>query len=213
MAVEHVFVLMLENRSFDHLFGLSQRQLTLIPSSANFSLGAPDRCASDPAHEFDNVQHQINNGAMDGFDDDLQRKGFVASQLPTLNELAQRYVLFDNWFSSVPGPTWPNRFFIHAASSGGLCTSPTGLRSAGAVISPTEKFQFENGTLFDLFDKKFPSEPAWRVYHGDVTPQVLALPGMVGKYYKGAKFFRSLYPTTAQDGTRNDDGFGADVNS
>jgi len=211
--IEHVFVLVLENRSFDHLFGLSQPQATPIPPTANFSAGAPDRCPSDPVHEFDDVQHQIDGGAMGGFDDDLQRRGFVAAQLPALNELACRYVLFDNWFSSVPGPTWPNRFFVHAASSGGLCTSPTGLRTAGAIILPDETFQFDNGTLFDLLDTKFPGQTNWRVYHGDVTPQVLALPGMVDKYYKGNDYFRLTYPTTARDGTINDDGFAADLNS
>jgi phospholipase C len=137
----------------------------------------------------------------------------VAAQLPTLNELASRHVLFDNWFSSVPGPTWPNRFFVHAASSGGLCTSPTGLRSAGAVIAAKERFRFDNGTLFDLLDRKFPGEAAWRVYHGDVQPQVLALPGMVAKYYKGNKYFRQTLPTSAPDGSPRDDGFAADVNS
>ena len=211
--VEHVFVLILENRSFDHLFGLSQSQLTPIPSLAKFFPGAPDRCASDPLHEFLNVQHQIGNEAMDGFDDDLQRRGFVATQLPALNELAKRYVLFDNWFSSVPGPTWPNRFFVHAASSGGLCTSPTGLRSAGAVIVPDQGFRFDNGTLFDLLDAKFPGATNWRVYHGDVSPQVLALPGMVQKYFRGDEYFRLTYPTTAADGTTNDNGFAVDVDS
>ena len=213
MAIEHVFVLMLENRSFDHLFGLTQRQETAIPASAGFSGGAPDRCPTDPVHEFDAVQTQINNGKMDGFKDPLACKGLSAGDLPTLNELASRYVLFDNWFSSVPGPTWPNRFFVHAASSGGLCTSPTGLRTTGAIIAASENFQFAGGTLFDLFDKKSSGDPAWRVYHGDVTPQCLALPGMVGKYYKGAKYFRSLYPTNDRDGFPKDDGFAVDVMS
>jgi phospholipase C len=211
--IEHVFVLMLENRSFDHLFGLSQPQATPIPPAASFASGATDRCPIDPPHEFDDVQHQVNGGAMDGFDADAQRRGFVAAQLPALNELAARYVLFDNWHSSLPGPTWPNRFFVHAASSGGLCTSPTSFRSAGAVILPDESFQFDNGTLFDLLERKFPQQPAWRVYHGDVSPQVLALPGMVDKYYQGNDWFRPIYPTTALDGTLNDDGFAADVNS
>ncbi len=211
--IDHVFVLMLENRSYDHLFGLGRPQATPIPATASFAAGAPDRCPQDPPHEFLDVQHQIHGGAMDGFDTDPQRRGFVAADLPTLNELADRYVLFDNWFSSLPGPTWPNRFFVHAATSGGLCTSPSNFQSAGAVILPDEHYQFDNGTLFDLLEKKFPGETPWRVYHGDVSPQVLALPGMVPRYYRGNKYFRSTYPTRQPDGTPNDDGFAADVNS
>jgi len=211
--IEHVFVLMLENRSFDHLFGLGRPQPTPIPASAGFLPGAPDRCPSDPPHEFDDVQHQIHGGAMDGFDAPQQRQGFARGQLPTLTELADRYTLFDNWFASVPGPTWPNRFFVHAASSGGLCTSPTGLQSAGAVITQDESFRFDNGTLFDLLEAKFPGENSWRIYHGDVSPQVLALPGMVQKYYQGSDWFRPIGPTTAADGTTNDDGFAVDVDA
>ncbi|MDB5072300.1 MAG: Phospholipase [Candidatus Eremiobacteraeota bacterium] len=39
--------------------------------------------------------------------------------LPALTALAQEFALCDHWFASVPGPTWPNRFFAHAATSGG----------------------------------------------------------------------------------------------
>lgn len=213
MPIEHVFVLMLENRSFDHLFGLSQRQATPIPQRAGFGQTAPDRCASDPPHEFDNVNKQVNGGAMNGFTaDSVQLTGFTAKQLPTLNELAGRYVLFDNWYSSVPGPTWPNRFFVHAATSGGLCTSPKGLRTAGAIIAAGQHFKFDNGTLFDLLDKANPGgDPSWRVYHGDVTPQCLSLPGMVDKYYKGQTYFRKFYPTQLPDGSLAYDGFANDL--
>src|SRR6202040_3730166 len=48
-----------------------------------------------------------------------------ATQLPVLYALAQEFVVCDNWFASLPGPTWPNRFFAHAASSGGLDHSPS----------------------------------------------------------------------------------------
>ena len=37
--------------------------------------------------------------------------------------LADNYTLCDRYFCSVMGPTWPNRFFLHAASSGGRQTN------------------------------------------------------------------------------------------
>ena len=52
-------------------------------------------------------------------------KCYSPSQLPVLNKLAQEFVVCDNWQASMPGPTWPNRFFAHAASSGGLDHSPS----------------------------------------------------------------------------------------
>ncbi len=39
-------------------------------------------------------------------------------QVPVFSTLAKEFVLFDNWFSSLPGPTDPNKMFLHAATSG-----------------------------------------------------------------------------------------------
>src|SRR6185436_7175274 len=39
--------------------------------------------------------------------------------LPTLSGLANEFCLCDRWFASMPGPTLPNRFFVHAATSDG----------------------------------------------------------------------------------------------
>lgn len=187
--VRHVFVLMLENRSFDHLFGLCGRPGIPRPQAPGFGPGAADRSPVDPPHEFGDVQAQWAQGTMSGFDPQAML-GFERHQLPVLNQLAESFVLFDNWFSSMPGPTWPNRFFVHAASSGGLATSPSAFQSTGAVILPTSPFRFENGTLFDRLDQ---AGLPWRVYHGDASPQVLALPGMVRRYFGGADEFRPLH--------------------
>ncbi|KQV96573.1 alkaline phosphatase family protein [Pelomonas sp. Root1237] len=178
MPVRHVFVLMLENRSFDHFFGLSGR--VPRPADPRFGPGATDRASADPPHEFDAVRQQINGGAMDGFQG-IAWQGFKPEQVPVIQQLADEFLLFDNWFSSLPGPTWPNRFFVHAASSGGLATSPTNLQIAGSVIASNSVFRFEHGTLFDRLNQR--SQP-WRIYHGDVVPQVLALPGMASTFIK-----------------------------
>ena len=49
----------------------------------------------------------------------------TANQLPVMYDLATQFKVCDNWFSSLPGPTWPNRDFVHCATSGGLDDSPT----------------------------------------------------------------------------------------
>ncbi len=97
---------------------------------------------------------------------------FAPGQIPVLSALASQYVVCDNWFSSLPGPTWPNRFFVHAASSGGLYSSPSSL-DAG-LASTVDGMAFPGNTIFDaLSDSHVP----WRVYFGDM-PQVLAMKGM-----------------------------------
>ncbi|KAJ3299734.1 hypothetical protein HDV03_002822, partial [Kappamyces sp. JEL0829] len=65
---------------------------------------------------------------MNGFATNAVRRGglsaaqevmayYSAATMPTTYRLAQEFALVDNWFSSVPGPTQPNRFFLHAATA------------------------------------------------------------------------------------------------
>ena len=49
---------------------------------------------------------------------------FTPEQLPVINGLAQAFCVCDHWFSEVPGPTEPNRLFMHAATSVGLVHNP-----------------------------------------------------------------------------------------
>jgi phospholipase C len=185
-TIDHVFVLMLENRSFDHLFGFSGIAGVLQPpASFNFVSGAPDRLSSDPPHEYQSVQDQINGGAMTGFaGDGLQ--GFAPSAIPTLVKLAQNSLFFDNWFSSMPGPTWPNRLFAHAGSSAGLDNSLGNLATLGAVTQPGQYLRFDHLHIFEQLVSK---GATWRVYRGDTYPQVLSLRGMVDKR---DQFFRPI---------------------
>ena len=189
--IEHVFVLMLENRSFDHMFGLSGLYgIQPPPASFGFQGGASDTLTVDPPHEYDDVQGQIAAGLMTGFPQHggaASMKGFDAGKNPVLTKLAQTGLLMDNWFSSMPGPTWPNRFFAHAASSGGLDDSPKGFDIAQAVSSPLYSYQFDNGHIFDRLVREGKS---WRIYRGDTFPQVLSLRGMVDKRVD-INFFRS----------------------
>jgi phospholipase C len=46
-------------------------------------------------------------------------KCFSPEKLPVLTSLAQQFAICDRWFTSVPGPTFPNRAFAHAATSMG----------------------------------------------------------------------------------------------
>lgn len=74
-------------------------------------------------------------------------KCYDRGQVPVLTALARSFAVCDRWFSSIPGPTWPNRFFIHAASSGGLDDNPSGFQSATFAL--LNGYRFENGTIYD----------------------------------------------------------------
>ena len=166
--VNHVFVLMLENHSFDNVFAMSGIPNITAASKANFNTfddinyhvfdTALTQMPSDPGHEFlDTFQQLCGDGNLvplwkKGSDYpplglQIENKGFVANyattssegnpppncdignimgcfdtqtQLPVIYQLATEFAICDHWFSSIPGPTWPNRFFLHGASSNGF---------------------------------------------------------------------------------------------
>ena len=151
----------------------------------------------DPGHEFTNVLEQLcGSGAVyppGGAYPAIDKSGFVASyaasggsaaageilkcfsseQLPVLTALAEEFAICDNWHASMPGPTWPNRMFVHAGSSGGLDHSPTNQEIVG--WETIGGFQFKAGTIFGALKKKGVSH---RLYAGDDFPMVAALKGV-----------------------------------
>ena len=44
---------------------------------------------------------------------------FRPEEIPVLATLAREFAVCDAWFSSVPGPTLPNRAFAHCGTSNG----------------------------------------------------------------------------------------------
>jgi phospholipase C len=154
-----IVVLMMENRSFDHYFGSatflenwqvdglagdeSNPDLAGDPVSV-FAMGNLE--VADPPHSWDEVHAQWNDGAMDGFVTQHQMLEpashtevmgyYVRDQLPISYALAEGYTVCDRWFCSVLGPTWPNRFYLHSASSnGGQSNLPAfGLQNIWGVL-------------------------------------------------------------------------------
>jgi hypothetical protein len=57
-------------------------------------------------------------------------------------QLATQFAVCSMWFSSLPGPTWPNRMFVHAASSAGLDHSPTLSEMIEWVTESNYSFEF-----------------------------------------------------------------------
>jgi phospholipase C len=191
--IQHIFVLMLENRSFDHMLGISGIEgsdaetnsptaingVTLnqaIPqgdTTCRISQASLGPMNADPGHEFPDVVEQLagpgvqwpdshqyppRNGT--GFASSFMRTAgnkvnadpceitrcFTADQLPVLNALAREYAICDSWFSSMPGPTLPNRFFLLAGTSGGLDHSPSNTLMVDELT--LEGFPFQHGTVF-----------------------------------------------------------------
>jgi phospholipase C len=135
--IKHVIVLMLENRSFDHILAdCPKNKQKYDPTGINKSngksyrqsAGAARSVAQDPLHETTDVLIQLEgNGSVQqngGFvlnyaqhypqlaDPSEVMKYHAHGALPALHALADTFTVCDHWHASVPGPTWVNRLFV-----------------------------------------------------------------------------------------------------
>jgi kumamolisin len=166
--IQCIVVLMLENRSFDHLFGkwpgvsgLAHGPFSNRPNPAaiagpgNLAIAAGQPAlftvaqGQGPSHSLNGTNVQLfdtsavkpgaalmpvnDRGFVKSYKSELAVDGvggaaadltavmqsFDVGQLPGLGALAENFVLCDQWFSEVPGPTMPNRLYVHAATSAG----------------------------------------------------------------------------------------------
>jgi len=144
--IDHIVVLMLENRSFDHMLGyltLESRRPDvdgLKASMANMYRGKRykvrhlQRTAltkdEDPCHGGKCIEEQVAND-MGGFVANFARERpraklkdvvmgyYNGSDLPVYDHLAREFCVCDRWFCSVPGATWPNRLYAVAGQAAG----------------------------------------------------------------------------------------------
>ena len=71
--------------------------------------------------------------------------------LPALHELARHFTVCDHWYSSVPGPTWANRFFVHSGTSLGRVQMPGGV---GQPLHPSLYFGYDQDTIYDRLNER-----------------------------------------------------------
>ena len=200
--ISNVFVLMLENHSFDNIFAMSGIPGIGVASLADKNVfggqdypvqdGAPINMPTDPGHEFLDVFEQLAGpnavfNPNQQYASSILNSGFVSNyattttegkppqpddfgkimacfktpaQLPVIYQLAKEFAICDQWFSSLPGPTWPNRFFVHGASSSDLDHSPTDTELA--EWDTIEGFSYPNGSIYDALNR---AGIKWRLYN------------------------------------------------
>jgi len=127
--VEHVVIVMQENRSFDHYFGLFPGADGL-PACAPVTHAASPRIP-DPPHVTNVVRAEFENpAAWDLLGGARARTYYTGEDLPYYWALAHRFTLCDRYFCSVLGPTFPNRLYAVAASAGDFRDNPRSIDPA-----------------------------------------------------------------------------------
>ena len=175
--IQHFVVLMQENHTFDNYFGTypgangipAGTCMPVDPSDKTntdcvepFHIG--DRPIDDLDHSLSTFQMQYNDGKMNGFVYALNQRnqnGAMAMgyyddrDLPYYWNLADEYVLFDNYFSSDHGGSFANHMYWVSAQPGGNRVSENGYADVA--------------TIFDRLEERGIS---WKFYVQNYDPQI-----------------------------------------
>jgi phospholipase C len=147
-GIDTFVVVMMENRSFDHLLGAlaldrgypgrdridgvtgSESNLDVTGRVVPLQRRDTDIVVEDLRPAWDRSHTAWNGGRNDGFARATPRH--LASEVMTYHDrelapfhyaLADAYTVCDRWFSSLLGPTWPNRLYLHAGTASGRRTN------------------------------------------------------------------------------------------
>src|SRR5258708_7372071 len=219
--IKHVVVLLLENHSFDQMLGalrLVHPELDGVDAgSVQWNLDASGntilqsefretQMLHDPMHESVDVQEQLegtNGGFVRNFERHypsstaMERQAILGYYpldfLPALHPLARSFRVCDRWFSSLPGPTWPNRMFALSGTSMGSVKMPAGLHDLAMT---------NNQTQDTIFDRLSQVGTSWKVFYYDFPCSLLLRhqrePDRARNYAKMDEFFRTSAGAEAQ---------------
>jgi phospholipase C len=168
----------------------------------------------DPRHEVPHVRTQITGektladgrriklpGKMSGFvldyateypDSTPEARRYIMGYykrgfLPALHALAENFTICDHWFSSLPGPTWPNRFFALSGTSRGHVDMPDD------EVHHSDVLGYFHQTQPTIFDRLSDKGVTWKVYFSGIPQSwVMTRPRMphnVARYFYFDEFF------------------------
>ncbi len=181
IPIDHIVLIMQENRSFDHYFQKlpenGQPDVDVAPP--NTTNPAPDGtpipfihkteyCFDDTDHSWTASHTEWNNGKNDGFaianaEDAAQGTDqtgaramgyYDQTDIPFYYKLANTFAISDNYHCSLLGPTWPNRMYFYAATSFGKVTN---------VPVP--------GDVDNIFKAMNTAGVSWRIYRTNLAPE------------------------------------------
>ncbi|MGZ4560206.1 MAG: alkaline phosphatase family protein [Mycobacteriaceae bacterium] len=138
-GIDHIIVLMMENRSFDHFAGwmpgadgkqagLSYQDRYGV-SHPTHHLADSQGCGHpDPDHSYEGGRVQYNGGACDGWlrageSDDFAVGYYDSTDLDFWRQAGPDWTVCDRYFAATMAETYPNRFYQHAAATDRLHNS------------------------------------------------------------------------------------------
>jgi phospholipase C len=175
-GIDHIVVVMMENRSFDHFVGWTkgadgkQAGLTYTDKAgvahATQHLTEFQGCGfNDPDHSFEGGRVELNGGRCDGWlragtNDAFSIGYYQSADLNFYGRAVPQWTTFDRYFSPTMAETYPNRFYQHSAqtdrthNSTVTATMPTIWdRLADAGVS--RRYYFSDVPFLALYGSKY----------------------------------------------------------
>ena len=164
-VIEHIIVIFHENHTFDNYFGTYPgangltENISLPTSKGSNQTIAPFHLSTSSTNDLDHSRQAAlncyNNGSMDGFvyteRSNLTMGYYNGSDIPYYWNYASRFVLMDNYFTSVMGPSLPNHFYLIAGQSDG-------------IVENIDNYCFDGKLIMDELDRK---SVTWSYYWED----------------------------------------------
>lgn len=142
-GIDHVVVVMMENRTFDHMLGwvpgadgiqaglkfknIEGKEVETFRLSGDPLYGFGACGFADPDHGYNGGRTHLNKGAMDGWllTDDTRKNPadkfpvgyYTAEDLPFFKGVAENWTVCDKYFSGILSSTYPNRFYMHSGAT------------------------------------------------------------------------------------------------
>ncbi len=173
-GIDHIIVVMMENRSFDHFLGwmpgadgkqagLSYIDRYGIPHTTHHLTDFQGCGHPDPDHSYEGGRIQFNNGKNDGWlrageNDEFAVGYYDSGDLDFWRQAGPDWTVCDRYFAATLAETYPNRFYQHSAATDRLHNSTV------------------TSTMPTIWDR-------------------LAAAGVQGKYYYGDVPFTALWGT------------------
>lgn len=180
--IDHVVIIMQENRTFDNLFNGFPGADSVQSGVSNGKVIPLQPVSLSDSRSLDNSHlswvRAVNNGAMNGFAQTLAYSYVPEAEDEPYWTLAREYVLGDRMFESSSGPSYPSHQYLIAGQSALIAENPSegwgcdaGSDSLAPLIGPngTEVTPglppcFDYQTVTDLLNK---AGVSWRYYAPD----------------------------------------------
>ena len=126
----------------------------------------------DLSHAWEVAHEAYDNGKMDGFvaaeGSNLTMGYYDRSDIPYYWDYADNYVLDDNFYSSLMGPSFPNHLYIASGTNGPTNMTETWILN-GSIINNPSSLQGIDLTWSTLAQELSGAGISWRWYDGDAN--------------------------------------------